>query len=253
MTEPSPLEAGTVRVEVADGVATVRFGHPKGNSLPGALLVGLAESITRAGGDPAARVILVESEGSGPFCAGASFEELKAIRDPEGGRRFFSGFAQVILAMTRVPKLVVTRVQGKAAGGGVGIIAASDYALAVRGADVKLSELPLGLGPFVVGPAIEKKVGPTAFMALAVDGDWRSAEWAERHGLYAALLESPAALDARVQQLVQKLARFSPDAMRRLKQVFWENTEHWPELLAARAGISGELVLSEYTRKASGR
>jgi methylglutaconyl-CoA hydratase len=252
MTDPSPLAAGTVRVDVADGVASVRFGHPKGNSLPGALLVGLAEAIARAGRDPDARVILVRSEGSGPFCAGASFDELKAIHDPETGRRFFSGFALVILAMIRAPKLVVMRVQGKAAGGGVGVIAASDYAVAAHGADVKLSELPLGLGPFVVGPVIERKVGPTAFMALAVDGDWRSAEWAERHGLYAELLDTPSALDARVHELVRKLAGFSPDAMRRLKQVFWENTEHWPELLAARAAISGELVLSEHTRRAIG-
>jgi methylglutaconyl-CoA hydratase len=246
----SPLDAGTVHTAVADGVATVTFGHPKSNSLPAALLAKLAERITLAGQDPAARVIVLRSEGTGAFCAGASFDEFKAVQNAVAGQRFFSGFAAVILAMIRTPKFVVTRVQGKTAGGGVGILAASDYVLAVRDASLKLSELALGLGPFVVGPVIEKKIGLAATSALTVDAEWRSADWAERHGLYAEVLESVTALDARVGAFAKKLAGYNPEAVERLKALFWEGTEHWPELLAARAEISGRLVLSEFTKSA---
>lgn len=246
------LDAGTVLAAVTDGVATIRFGHPKSNSLPGRLLVQLAATIARIGADASARVIVLQSEGTGPFCAGASFDEFKAIQDAESGRRFFSGFAQVILAMIRAPQFVVTRVQGKTAGGGVGLIAASDYALAVSGADVKLSELAVGIGPFVVGPVIERKIGLGAFSALAVDADWRSAAWAERHGLYAELLDTPVALDTRVRDFAKKLAGYNPEAMRRVKETFWADTEGWPDLLSRRAEISGALVLSDFTRKAIG-
>lgn len=246
------LDAGTVHTKLADGVATVTFGHPKSNSLPAALLGKLAESITLAGQDPAARVIVLQSEGTGAFCAGASFDEFRAVKDGVAGRRFFSGFAAVILAMIRTPKFVVTRVQGKTAGGGVGILAASDYVLAVKDASLKLSELALGLGPFVVGPVIEKKIGLAAASALTVDAEWRTADWARQHGLYAELLDTIEALDQRVAAFGKKLAQYNPEAVERLKALFWEGTEHWPELLAARAEISGRLVLSEYTQRAVG-
>lgn len=249
---PSAPDAGVVQSAIADGVGTIRFGHPKSNSLPGALLARLGETIAAMGRNPEARVIVLQSEGTGPFCAGASFEEFKVVHDAAGGTQFFSGFAQVILAMIRVPQLVVTRVQGKTAGGGVGLIAASDYALAVSDAGIKLSELALGIGPFVVGPVIEKKIGLGAFSALAVEAGWHSAAWAERHGLYAEVLETQPALDLRVRDFAKQLAGYHPEAMRRLKETFWEGTAHWPELLAARAAISGSLVLSEFTRKAIG-
>ncbi len=244
------LDAGTVHTEVVDGVATVTFGHPKSNSLPAALLAKLAESIAQAGRDPAARVIVLRSEGTGAFCAGASFDEFKAVRDAAAGKGFFSGFAEVILAMIRSPKFVVTRVQGKTAGGGVGILAASDYVLAVKDASLKLSELALGLGPFVVGPVIEKKIGLAATSALTVDAEWRSAAWAQQHGLYAEVLDTVEALDRRVEVFGRKLAGYNPEAVQRLKTLFWEGTEHWPDLLAARAEISGTLVLSEFTKRA---
>ncbi|MGQ0703608.1 MAG: enoyl-CoA hydratase/isomerase family protein [Gemmatimonadales bacterium] len=246
----SPLSAGSVETAIADGIATVRFGHPKSNSLPGALLIRLAEAIQEMGTEGRARVIVLRSEGSGPFCAGASFDEFRAIRDEAAGRTFFSGFAHVILAMIGAPKFILTRVQGKTAGGGVGLVAASDYALATTAADVKLSEIAVGIGPFVVGPVIEKKIGLAAFSALAVEGSWRSAAWAERAGLYAEVLENEAALDARVGELAARFAAYHPEAVRRLKAICWAGTEHWPDLLAERAGISGKLVLSDYTRQA---
>ncbi|NOT09314.1 MAG: enoyl-CoA hydratase/isomerase family protein [Gemmatimonadales bacterium] len=246
------MDAGTIRTDVADGIATVTFGHPKGNSLPGALLTSLAAAIETAGRNEAAQVIVLRSEGTGPFCAGASFDEFKTVKDAAEGKRFFSGFAQVILAMIRAPKFVVARVQGKTAGGGVGLVAASDYALATSGAALRLSELAVGIGPFVVGPVIEKRIGLGAFAAMAIDADWRSAEWGERHGLYAELLPTADELDRRVAAFTAKLAGFNPEAMRRLKEVTWEGTAGWPALLAARAEISGTLVLSDFTKRAIG-
>lgn len=249
----SALDAGTVSHDVADGIATVTFGHPRSNSLPGRLLRQLAETVTELGADDRARVIVLRSSGEGPFCAGASFDELRAIADEETGREFFMGFARLILAMRGAPKFVIARIHGKAVGGGVGVTAAADYALAARRASVKLSELAVGIGPFVVGPVIEKKIGLGAFAALTVDATgWRDADWAERHGLFASVHETAEELDAAVQDLATTLAASNPDAMARLKRVFWQGTEHWDALLAERAAMSGSLVLSEFARKAIG-
>jgi methylglutaconyl-CoA hydratase len=251
---PAPLPPdGLVATTVAAGVATVRFGHPKGNSMPGALLRELADHVRLAGEDPAARVVVLRSEGRGPWCAGASFDELVAISeagDREAGREFFSGFARVIRAMQQCPKFVVARVHGRVAGGGVGLVAASDYAVAVAGASCKLSELAVGIGPFVVGPVIERKIGLAAYTAMSVDADWRDAAWAHQHGLYARVVPDPAALDAAVDQLAARLAASNPEAMASIKRVVWEGTEQWDALLAERADVSGRLVLSEFTRRA---
>jgi len=249
----SLLEAGRLQTKTENGIATITFSHPKSNSLPGKLLAELAAAVTAAGEDTKARVILLQSEGSGAFCAGASFSELQAIHDAEGGKRFFMGFVNLILAMIRAPKFVVTRVQGKAVGGGVGIVSASDYAMAADGASLKLSELAVGLGPFIVGLPIQKKVGMGAFAAMSVDADWRSAEWGYTHGLYADLYSDVASLDVGLAKRVETLAGSNPQAMAQLKKVFWEGTEGWAEELEARAAMSGTLVLSEYTSRAVGR
>ena len=246
-------DAGSVRSELSGGIATITFAHPKSNSLPGTLLAELARSVREAGEDPGARVIVLRSEGEGAFCAGASFAELQAISDAGGGKRFFMGFVNLILAMIRAPKFVVTRVHGKAVGGGVGIVSASDYALAAAGASLKLSELAVGLGPFIVGLPIQKKIGLGAFAAMSVDADWRDAAWGYNHGLYAELHPDIGALDAALQRRVQALASSNPEAMAQLKAVFWEGTEDWAAELEARAERSGTLVLSEFTSKAVGR
>lgn len=253
MNSEQANEAGYVRSDVSDGVATIEFFHPKSNSLPGKLLSQLAEAVTAAGENPDARVIVLRSAGTGAFCAGASFAELQAISDAEGGKKFFMGFVNLILAMIRAPKFVVTRVHGKAVGGGVGIVSASDFAIAANSASLKLSELAVGLGPFIVGLPIEKKIGMGAFSAMSVDADWRDAEWGYHHGLYAELHPDVAALDAALEQRVTTLAASNPEAMAQLKKVFWEGTDDWSAMLDARAGMSGTLVLSEFTSKAVGR
>lgn len=250
MSQPSPVDAGTVTHSVEHGIATVTFGHPKGNSLPGATLRELAATFDALSRREDAGVIVLRSEGSGPFCAGASFDELRRITDAQEGKAFFSGFAHVILAMRRAPQFIVARVHGKAVGGGVGLVAASDYAIACEGAAVRLSELAVGIGPFVVGPVIEHKIGPGHFMSLSVDFDWRDAAWGERVGLYARTARDADDLDVKVDTLARKLASANPAAMREMKRVFWQGTDHWDTLLYERATISGSLVLTAPARSA---
>lgn len=242
---------GYVRSEIEHGIATVEFFHPSSNSLPGAILNDLARTINDIGTDDRVKVIILRSAGERAFCAGASFDELVAIENEAQGKAFFSGFANVINAMRKCHKFVIGRVQGKAVGGGVGLVAATDYAIALEDASVKLSELAVGIGPFVVGPAVERKVGVSCFSQLAIDAtEWRSAEWAKKHGLYAELHSSIEDMDDAIRQLAERLSHSSPEAMAQLKKVFWHGTEHWDTLLAERAAISGRLVLSDFTRNA---
>ena len=241
---------GEVHVSVTSGIATVRFSHPKGNSLPAALLAKLASEFRRLSTVNEAQVIVLRSGDVGPFCAGASFDELKSIRDAAAGKEFFMGFARVILSMIRCPKIIIARVHGKTVGGGVGLVAASDYAMAVESASLRLSELAVGIGPFVVGPAIERKIGSGGFSAMAVDAEWRNSRWAEECGLYSRVFDSTSTLDSGVDAFARKLAKSNPEALAQLKKVFWQGTENWDELLGARAEMSGRLVLSDFTRNA---
>ncbi len=241
---------GRVSVHIANGIGTVEFFHPKGNSLPGKLLRTLASEIASLGENAEARVIVLRSSGTGPFCAGASFDEFSTITDAAHGADFFSGFSRVILAMIRAPKFVITRVHGKAAGGAVGLVSASDYAIATSAAAARLSELAVGIGPFVVGTVVERRVGRGPFAAMSVDADWRDASWCEQHGLYARVCDDVTSLDQAVDALAESLAASNPEAMLELKRVFWAGTESWEALLAERAAMSGRMVLSDFTSRA---
>lgn len=242
---------GYVRTETDHGIATVEFYHPSSNALPGAILEDLAKTIAHLGIDTKVKVIVLRSAGDRAFCAGASFDELTAINDAASGQVFFNGFANVINAMRKCHKFIIGRVQGKAVGGGVGLAAATDYCIASTESSIKLSELAIGIGPFVVGPAVERKMGMSAFSQLTIDAtEWRSAEWAKKHGLYAELHEKTEHIDDAVGALADRLAHSSPEAMWELKKNFWQGTEHWDKLLPERAAISGRLVLSEFTTNA---
>ena len=245
-------EQGFVDVEIStNGLGVITFGHPMSNSLPGKILRKLAETITELGNDHAVRVILLKSDGDRAFCAGASFDELISIEDLETGQEFFSGFARVINACRTCPKFIIGRVQGKAVGGGVGIASSVDYCFATTRAEVKLSELAVGIGPFVVGPAVERKIGLAAMSELAINAtEWRSAEWAKERGLYTDIFNDLESMDAAIDRLIVQLLKSNPEAMSELKTVFWQGTEHWNQLLMDRASISGRLVLSEFTRNA---
>lgn len=237
-----------VKSEIKNGIGYITFFHPQSNSMPGQQLRNLAAEVEKLGKDEKAKVIVLQSEGEKAFCAGASFDELIAIKDLETGLKFFSGFAAVINAMRKAPKFVIARVQGKAVGGGVGIASAADYTFATKEASVKLSELAVGIGPFVVGPAVERKVGTSAFCQLTINAtEWQSAQWAKEKGLYAELFDTTAEMDKGIEALANKLALSNPEAMAMLKKVMWEGTENWDTLLIERAGMSGKLVLSEFT------
>jgi methylglutaconyl-CoA hydratase len=234
-----------------DGLATISFYHPAQNSLPASLLKELAEMITLAGIDPKSRVILLKSDGDRTFCAGASFDELLLIKDKQAGAEFFSGFANVINACRKSPKIIIARIQGKAVGGGVGLAAAADYCLATEAASIKLSELAIGIGPFVISPAVIRKIGLPAFSQLTIRAvDFQNAQWAKEKGLYNEVYADIPALDEALAALTQKLASYHPEALSGLKQILWEGTGNWDELLLERAAISGELVLSEFTQQA---
>ncbi len=240
-----------VKSHIEHGINTIEFFHPQSNSLPAKILAALAKEIHYAGTHDDTKVIVLKSAGDKTFCAGASFDELVAIKNEEEGLHFFSGFANVINAMRKCPKLIIGRIQGRCVGGGVGLAAAVDYAIATHAAELKLSELAVGIGPFVVGPAVERKMGTSAFSTLAIDAtQWRTADWAKRKGLFSELHDTIENMDEAIFRLSNKLAHSNPQAMAEMKKVFWKGTEHWDTLLKERAAISGRLVLSDFTKHA---
>lgn len=244
------MTAPYVKEHIGSGIATIEFFHPAHNSLPGDILAKLAATITEAGENDDVKVIILKSGGDRTFCAGASFKELINIEDAETGKVFFSGFANVINAMRKCPKFIIGRIQGKTVGGGVGVASATDFCMATKFASIKLSELNVGIGPFVVGPAVERKLGLSGMSQIAIDANaFYDAEWARQKGLYAKVFDSTEELDEAVHAFAEQLCGYNPEAMREMKKVFWQGTENWDELLAERATISGRLVLSEFTKE----
>ena len=238
-----------VKLEIKDGIGTIEFFHPQSNSLPSNILQKLADTITEAGNNGEILAVILKSGGDRVFCAGASFDELMDIENEVQGKQFFSGFANVINAARKCPKFIIGRVQGKAVGGGVGMSSATDYCFATQYASIKLSELAIGIGPFVVGPSIERKIGLSAFSQLTINSTmWQSAEWAKEKGLFAEVYETAEEMDAVIESLTEKLASSNPDSMRGLKEVMWEGTDHWDKLLIERAAMSGKWVLSDFTQ-----
>ena len=245
------IQEGYVNSETHNGITTIEFYHPQSNSLPGKILEELAQEIHFAGVHKETKVIILRSAGEKSFCAGASFDELLQIRTEAEGFKFFSGFANVINAMRKCPKFIIARVQGKCVGGGVGLASAADYTIATINADIKLSELAIGIGPFVVGPAVERKIGNAPFTALSIDATmWRNSEWAKKKGLFAEVHENIENMDESIQRLSHNLAHSNPEAMAELKKICWHVTENWDALLKERAIISGRLILSEFSRNA---
>ncbi|HXS56335.1 MAG TPA: enoyl-CoA hydratase-related protein [Hanamia sp.] len=241
---------GYVNSHTEHGITTIEFFHPQSNSLPLKILDALAQEIHYAGTHDT-RVVVLKSAGDGAFCAGASFDELMAVQNEHDGMQFFSGFANVINAMRKCTKLIIGRIHGKCVGGGVGLAAAADYAIAVKDAEVKLSELAIGIGPFVVGPAIERKIGVSAFSQLAIDTTlWRNSDWAKQKALFAEVHQSVHDMDESIYRLANSLAHLSPQAMSEMKKMLWRGTDNWDTLLKERAAISGKLILSDFTKNA---
>ena len=240
-----------VKITTINGIGTIEFYHPQSNSLPGNILAKLATTITEAGNDKNIKVIILKSAGERAFCAGASFDELIAIDNPEQGKKFFLGVANVINAARKCPKFILGRVQGKAVGGGVGMAAATDYCFATKYSSSKLSELAIGIGPFVVGPAVERKIGTSAFSAMTINATkWFDANWSREKGLYTDVFDSVEELDDEIDKLASTLSKSNPEAMEKLKKIMWNGTEDWDRLLDKRAESSGILVISDFTRNA---
>lgn len=239
-----------VKHDINNQIATVEFFTPHHNSLPADILAKLAHTITELGADDEVKTIILKSGGNRTFCAGANFQELISIENEEQGEKFFMGFAHVINAMRKCPKFIIGRIQGKAVGGGVGLASSVDYCLATKFAAIKLSELNLGIGPFTVGPAVQRKIGVSAFSQISINcTGFYDAAWAQEKGLYAEVFETPEAMDKAVQDLAEKLCTFNPAAVKEMKKMYWKGTEDWGKLLRERAITSGKLVLSEFTKE----
>ncbi|WP_036380685.1 enoyl-CoA hydratase/isomerase family protein [Muricauda sp. MAR_2010_75] len=242
---------GSLYTKINNGVAAVEFGHPASNSFVSELLGRLANEFAKLSDNDSVSLIVLKSEGDRAFCAGASFDELVAISNLEEGKAFFSGFAHVINAMRKCKKPIVGRVQGKAVGGGVGLAAACDYVYATVDAAIKLSEISIGIGPFVIAPAVERKMGKAALAELSLSPtEWKNAYWAKEKGLFAKVFDSISKMDKELEFHVQRLASYNPNALAEMKRVLWEGTDHWDELLAQRAESSGKLALSPETKAA---
>ena len=241
---------GILIMTMENKIATLEFGHPASNSFPSDLLNRLTTELNNLSQNPDVSVIVLKSSGAGAFCAGASFDELLAVSNQEEATKFFSGFANLLNAMRNCSKIIVGRIHGKAVGGGVGIVAACDYALANSGSSIKLSELAIGIGPFVIEPAVSRKIGKSATTEMTLDTEWKTAIWANQKGLYTKVLATTAELDTEITAFANKLAGYNPEALVEMKKVLWEGTENWNTLLYERAEISGKLVLSDFSRKA---
>jgi methylglutaconyl-CoA hydratase len=245
---------GSVTLEIKNNIGTIEFFHPQSNSLPSEILNKLASTISQAGTNDEIKVVIIKSKGDRAFCAGASFDELSSIDNFSDGKKFFMGFANVINACRKCPKLIICRVQGKAVGGGVGLACAGDYCFATKYASVKLSELAVGIGPFVVGPAVEKKSSVSAYSTLSINATkWFTASWAREKGIYSEVYDTNEEMDLEIGKLAENLTNSNPEAMKQLKEAIWSNTDHWDELLEKRAEYSGQLVLSDFTKNAIAR
>lgn len=248
MTTQNPN--GLLITTIENKIATLEFGHPASNSFPSDLLYRLTDELNNLSNNNLVSVIILKSSGSGAFCAGASFDEILAVSNPEEATKFFSGFANVLNAMRNCSKIIVGRIHGKAVGGGVGIAAACDYALATTESAIKLSELAIGIGPFVIEPAVSRKIGKTATTEMTLEAEWKTATWSTQKGLYAKVFETTAELDLEIAAFANKLAIYNPEALTEIKKMLWEGTENWNTLLYERAEISGKLVLSDFSKKA---
>ncbi len=243
--------ASFVKTSIEKNIATIDFYHPASNSFPSSQLADLTAAITQLNGNKSVNLIVLKSSGDKAFCAGASFDELLSIEDLEKGGAFFSGFANVINAMRKSDKIIVGRIQGKTVGGGVGLAAACDYTFATRNALIKLSELAIGIGPFVIEPAVSRKIGKPALAEMTLDAEnWKSAEWAHENKLFTQLFDNAESMDEALTKFTQRLSSYNPEALYEMKKVLWEGTENWDMVLTERAAISGKLVLSDFTIKA---
>ena len=244
-----PMTEG-IQVFKGSAVARIQFAHEKQNAFPATHLKALQLAFEKVSSDDDVHVIVLQSDPSKAFCAGASIDDLLNVKTAKEGKAFFMGFANVLNAMRRCPQPIIGRIHGKAVGGGVGLIAACDYALATTHTQIKLSEIAIGIGPFVIAPALLRKIGTAAMSELSLTAHaWKSADWAHSKGLLSELHSDFEALEEAVVKHANRLAAYTPQAVTELKKALWKGTEDWDNLLEHNAAISGRHVFSEQTQK----
>ncbi len=236
-----------LNIEMHGNYAVIEFFHPSHNSLHTGLLDKLRIAIDDLEKEESVNCILLKSGGDRTFCAGANFDEMKSISNFDEGKKFFSGFGKVIQSMKKSSKIIVGRIQGKAVGGGVGIIAACDIAFATKFASIRLSELSIGIGPFVIEPAVTRKLGISGFSELTLRPlVWKDALWVKSKGMFSEVFKTTELLDDYVDKYIKSLSSYSPVAIREIKKMLWHGTESWDSLMEKRAEISGELAMKNY-------
>lgn len=239
-----------ISIECNERICTISFYNPKGNSLSSFYLLRLSKLFNDISYNEDVNVIVLKSGGDGAFCGGASIDELLQLDRFEKAKEFFFAFGKLLLTMIRCQKLIIARVQGKIVGGGVGLVSACDYSIAKKDASIRLSELTIGIGPFVISPFVIKKIGISSFASLSIDTEWRDAEWGKQNGLYSKIVNSNDELDLEVEKLAKQLSKVQMNSVQKLKSIFWTGTEDWEKLIDERSEISARLILSEI---ASGR
>jgi methylglutaconyl-CoA hydratase len=245
MTE-NPQNTGFINYNIKDSVLHLEFGHPLGNSLPSNLLSGLKNSITTASTDDSIKVILLKSSGNS-FCGGASFNELVKIDNLEDATEFFMGFANLMLAIKECPKPVVAKVHGKSVGGGLGIIAASDWAIGTEKSSIRLSEISIGIGPFTIGPVLVRKIGVGNFQRLSLSADWIDSNWGLNSGLFQEICNSDA-LETVTESRIEHFKKLDPISFAENKKLMWSFSDITEDSLRVKASNVSKLLLNQNTQ-----
>lgn len=195
----------------AHGARTLTLNRPERRNAIGPPMVGeLHDALALAFGDEAVRTVVLTGAGKA-FCAGADFGQLTEGQAPLATSR--GDYAELLLALVRAPKPVVARVNGAAFGGGLGLVAASTFAVADAGAEFGTPEVNVGLFPMMIMAVLSRLVPRRRLLEMMLLGERLSADEALAHGLVGRV--APAGgLDAEVDRLAAKLAQKSPAALR---------------------------------------
>ena len=205
-----------VRIDsTPDGVVFVTINRPqKKNAFNAAVVAALYEAFETLQGADHVRVVFIRGAG-GTFCAGADLAWMRDAADwSEGDNRDDAmGLAKMLKALHDVPALTVALVEGAAMGGGAGIVAACDMAVAVKGAKFAFSEVKLGLIPATIAPYVIEAVGPRTARALFATAELFDADRAQDHGLVSQVLASADGIDGFVRTLSDAMKACAPGAV----------------------------------------
>jgi len=208
------------RIDIEDGVARLTLAHPeKHNAFDAHLIASLTGALSDIESDPAVRILVLAAEGSS-FSAGAQLQWMKSAA--AAGREENLADARKLSALMRAldgfTKPTVAAVQGPAYGGGVGLVACCDIAIASTRAKFALSEVKLGLIPSAIGPYVVAAIGPRQARRWFQTGEVFDAATAQAIGLVHEVVEA-GALETRVGEIVAALSQAAPNACRDAKRL----------------------------------